>query len=552
MQYARIVVDRPISCLNELAYSIPALLLADIRVGQLVEVGVRGRSARGVIVSITRKGILGKIEPITRIISSGAVINQRQIKFFQKISEFYFASLSDSIFYFLPPKVKNIDVHITQNEIITNKIKYIYGSTFQRFEWYKKVIKNKLKTIIIIFPELAGLHSFSDSIITKHLIYTGKLNARDRWNVYKSVNQQPAIVLATRIGIGLPVNSPCLLIIDQPNHPAYKEDHRPKYNLTTGLNILQKYFGNVIVGTDIPSLREVINYNLNSVAKQNIIIHTSNELLPNSIIDRLKKYPRVLFVVPQKGEWGGLFCQQCHTILRCIICNKPISQLDIQNVFCFGCKKMSSGIQSCPICKSYRFSGFGIGSGEIKKRLEKYRDKQIVEFNPNYITESNQKFACIIATNQILSLPILKFDIVVCLGFDNLLDITKYNQEELIFTQLLRYSLLGNRTYLLTRRPDHRVFNTLNNGNYIDLYQKLADERKYNFPPFSREIDLILKNIKLPKIIDTIVENSLLSYKITSNNKTITKIFLDDKGQKEIYKNLTRLNKYYSINPDPR
>lgn len=95
------------SALEEpLDYSIPEALL-DAKIGMRVEVPLRGRSAKGVIVSLKEKSLFAKLKPITRLLNEEPLISKELFELAHWISKYYVVPVSKVLKSLLPPALRD-------------------------------------------------------------------------------------------------------------------------------------------------------------------------------------------------------------------------------------------------------------------------------------------------------------------------------------------------------------------------------------------------------------------------------------------------------------
>lgn len=104
MIYAQVAVDRKIADLDTLTYSLTPQHLLNIKEGSLVEVSVRGKLAKGIVVKLTKTKAAGikNLLPIKRIISKNPVITTHQLILTDWLSNYYGVSLGEAMFTMVP------------------------------------------------------------------------------------------------------------------------------------------------------------------------------------------------------------------------------------------------------------------------------------------------------------------------------------------------------------------------------------------------------------------------------------------------------------------
>jgi primosomal protein N' len=562
MQYAHVYVDRKLSKLSQLTYQIPAALLPDICIGSLVDVPLRGRPTRGIVAGFSpSKPSQVKMSNIIAIKSAGPVISQKQIDLYKKIADTTLSSIEDVIFYFLPPKIRFVPYKIKSLKTInkTGQLKYILGTTQERYVRYKSLIEKFTGNLIFVFPDFISLNSFAQ-ILDKgsYTISTGKDTPSKRWAIYNKINNEKTILLTTRTGIGLVPSEKTIIIIDSPSHPGYKEDRRPKFQIEEIIPLRLQLNDRVIVGINHPSILEKFLFNI-PYPKTNlkIKISTGQENLIDNIYEELTNCQRALIAIPQKGQWGVLICKKCRLVLRCEKCLNPLKEIGPNLLYCLKCEKEFLGFPACLNCQSFDYTGYSVGTRKIEQDLKKsFSDRTIIRLDKSIKVNSNinlpQK-CIVIATHQILDINTPQFDRVFCFGFDPLLDIAKFDQEEKTALILFNFLSLGKTGEIITNRPDHRVYHAIASNTLSNLLNDLQIERNLLLPPLTRIIEIESEVSFENNIIEELKQISKIPpLIINKDNKYKLNISVSRSNWLAIRKFYTDYSDKFKFNPDPR
>ena len=500
MQYADVLVDNPYPKSSILTYSIPASLLAQIKLYQLVDVKLRNRVVRGIVVAFKKNADKNfRTIPIDKLRSKESIIDKNHLDFYRKIAHQSLSTLSDVVFYFIPPRVKEVNQKLlmTENKSKSGLVKLIFGTAKKRFDYYLNIIDKINANILIIFPDLVMLNEFlayAKNNTTKEILtYTALDKPNIRWEKWLKIQSGKYVVVSTKSGLGLLGED--IVIIDQPDHPGFEIDQRPRININDYIKIRKYYGSKVIIGDNFPSLFSYYNYQIKLIPLQKNIRLVNQLDFDKYINDSNLK--RVLFAVPQKYQYRALKCKVCATMLKCDNCQKNITQADNNRLICSNCHKTFNGYPNCSKCKSNSYDGFNFGVDNLVKIINnKLKKKLTITIDKDHIPPLsiiNQEEIIAATTHRIFDLPVRQFDKVIIYGFDFLLDFPKYNQEENIFKTIMGFTNLGNKADIITKRPDHKVFQNIRHPE--KLYQLILDERRPVEPPFTRIITLVYKNI---------------------------------------------------------
>ena len=559
MQYAHVIVNRRLTHLSLLTYAIPERLLAHVKAGSFVEVPLNNRPVSAIIVKFSSsvpKNV--RILPLIRIVSSGPVVTEYHLHAYSQFASVTLSSLSDVLFNFLPPTLKSLNVSLTyatpQNARGVCTI--FQGTTCERFRYYRSLCSSNTSTLIFLFPDYDILNQFSRFIHNiPFSMYDSRQSASKRWEMWQKIHTDKGIYITTRVGIGMFPAHPTHIIIDNPTHPGYKEDRRPKYQIQECIDIHAKRGHTITCGVHHPSI--VLDYLCKSTRKTTlppILITRSKEIIPSQTIERITRCKRVLIIVPHKNEWGLLICKECKTVVRCPQCGRVAQQVDSHNIVCVRCARTVDLNGICTKCQSTRIHRYSIGTKGLARIFKKRFPNKTVECvdvsDDNKSRVLGNDDIIVIATQKICDYPVTSFDHVVCLVFDPILDIPTFIQEEKIMNLLVTFFKMGRSGEVLTSRPLHRVHHALA-SNTVDILQKtLTHERGLELPPQSRFIELRSKQEISHGILSSF-PGKIISQKIIKNTQSVTLSLNRDAWRLgELWCNT--LPSYIRIDPDPR
>lgn len=527
MQYAEVVLRTKTSLDRQsFVYQIKPEQLPYIQPGILVLVPFRKQNIEGIVISLKpyRINVLkSKLKTIIRIIDRQPILNKKQINLAKKISNYYLSSMGEAIFTMIPPVARRLSSNMPYNYPFEAKNKFggtyaIYDRIENRIIKYIEMIK---KTIagnhgaILLFPRIDNiyLNTFSRHIPdSKIAVIHGNLKNSERYKIFKEIiSGEKNIIIGSRSAIFSPVKNLKLVIIDEPENFAYKEDQSPKYHTVDVAKIIQNINNiNLILGSSAPRIEDykkildkkikVIKNNhkkitenikcsiINQNTQKSIISYT----LENKITEYSKNKQKILIYVSKKGEGYGYICSDCGYTFLCQRCNLPL-YLQQNKLRCFKCATRIDIPSTCPNCQGIKLKSYGVGTEKIKKellRLFPNLNINIVEDDLPFNDSIYRKSDIIVATKKIFISHYVFFATAI-IGIDNLFCLPDYKAEENILFDLLNLMNITHKEIVIqTFYPDNFVIQNISRPTKI-LSQILKERKKFNFPPFYKIIRLL-------------------------------------------------------------
>jgi primosomal protein N' (replication factor Y) len=376
----------PVSQLQVFSYLVPHDLEQKIQIGQEVEIFLRAKVTRGIVLKISDKKekFDFKLKNILKIVDQAPALTKNQLALALWLSEYYFSSLGLTIKLFLPKRIKRIgkykkekyktipspDPELTKEQddafkkilnspsCSTILLHGITGSG--KTEIYLACVKRILaeeKQIAILVPEIAltpqTILRFLCRFPNKEIVVIhSKLSQTERFLAWRKIRQNIAkIIIGPRSIVFVPYQSLGLIIVDEEHDSSYKSyDQTPKYNARDVAIALAKQFkAKVILGSATPSLESYHS------AKQNKYIlcelpyrYYSGKKMPKVEIINMKeevkkknfslfseklkqglknifiKDRQALLFLNRRGTATFVLCQDCGYVAKCKKCDVPM------------------------------------------------------------------------------------------------------------------------------------------------------------------------------------------------------------------------------------
>lgn len=406
--------------------------------------------------------------------------------------------------------------------------------------------------VLYLVPEIALSRQLQDRLYEhfgeRLLVFHSKESAASRRNTAELIRNSSSgyIVLGTRSSLFLPHHDLGLIIIDEEHDSSYKQDSpAPRYNgrdTALMLATIQRRKCNVIMGSATPSFEETYNcqYGKHSYvclteryhggqSSEIQIIDTKAERrkkgmegsFSRKLIESIRKTlgeGRQVMLLRSRRAWAtAVQCEGCGEIVKCPHCNVSLTLHKGSTgefMACHYCGHRSSYTPVCGKCGG-NLSPLGAGTQKIEEEASLlFPDARIARLDSD--TTENKTVASkiirdfergeidILVGTQMLAkgFDFSNLSLVAVLAADTLLGMQDFRADEKALQLLEQFrGRCGRRSekglfIIQTSQPEHPVYSRLsssmqNNGITDGMMQ---ERRDFNFPPFSRIIEITIKD----------------------------------------------------------
>ena len=585
------------------SYLVPENLEGRIQIGSIVEVPFGKKSISGVIASIKchlevpgrseldsgsmdstgfriesgmTKGRGYELKEI-KSINPNFVVSKEYLDVSKWVSKYYLCSLGEAVALFLPPKISrprkaqasnckaqetsNIQLTTEQEEIFeklkinlsekNKKPALIFGVTGSgKTEIYLKLAAETLKEkkqVVVLVPEIMltpqTVEKFEKVFPTNVCIMHSGLATSERYNCYKQFYAgEKSIIIGPRSALLIPNNNIGLILIDEEQEDAYKQEHDPRYHaVDLAQKIAEKIGALLVLGTATPRIEtyhkaKTGEYDLCTLLsryqklllppakivdlkdeiKQDNYSPVSLELQRN--IERVLKSKRhIILFLNRRGVATFVSCRECGEVILCPNCDIPMVyhvNFDNHVLNCHHCDKKLPVPTFCPSCASTKIKFFGAGVDKIESeiirlfptaRVRKIDAKSLQnknEYMKLYDDFKSGKIDILIGT-QILAkgLDIGTVDLVGVISADTGLHLPYFRANEKTFSLITQVSGRSGRkdnvgqTIIQTYWPDSSAIKMAANHDYEKFYnQEVLERETFNYPPFCHLIRVVSEN----------------------------------------------------------
>lgn len=402
--------------------------------------------------------------------------------------------------------------------------------------------------VLFLVPEISLTTQLSDRLRkvfgNRLLVYHSKFSDSERVDIWRRLlsTSEPLVVLGVRSSIFLPFSRLGLVIVDEEHEPSFKQyDPAPRYNARDAALVLARMHGaKALLGSATPSVETFFKasagkYGLVSLPERfegatlpDVEIIDMKEMrqkkevkgilsspLRRRILDTLKSGKQAILFQNRRGFAPVVVCEQCGWSPKCINCDVSlVYHKNTDLLRCHYCGYSQTLPKLCPACGQNGIRVFGYGTERIAEEMhhefEGYRVARMdldTTRNKEAYQEIIEEFARhetdILVGTQMVSKGLDFGDVstVGVLNADTLLNFPDFRSNERAFNMLEQVAGRAGRrkekgaVIIQTVNPEHDVLKYVKSHDYAAYYSaEIADRSRYSYPPFTKVINIYLKN----------------------------------------------------------
>ena len=405
---------------------------------------------------------------------------------------------------------------------------------------------SKGKNVLYLVPEIALSRQLEDRL-EEHfgerlLVFHSGITAAGRRNTAECIrnSRDGYLTLGTRSALFLPHHDLGLIIVDEEHDTSYKQDSpAPRYNgRDTALMLSLIQNSNIILGSATPSLEETYNCECGKHIMVQLkeryhgsgnadveIIDTKAERrkkgmegnFSRKLIDHIRKTLTdggQVMILRSRRAWAPVLqCEECGELAKCPHCSVSLSLHKSGDLICHYCGYRTRNTGKCSRCNG-SLKPLGAGTQKIEEEAAAlFPDAKVARLdsdttqNKSYETKTIKSFAKgeidILVGTQILTkgFDFSRLSLVAVIAADTLLGLQDFRADEKAL-QLLeqfkgRCGRRGNRGRFViqTSQPEHPIYQRIMAGDTeCDISHLLAERKTFNFPPYSRMLEVTVRD----------------------------------------------------------
>lgn len=402
--------------------------------------------------------------------------------------------------------------------------------------------------VLFLVPEISLTTQLSDRLKkvfgSRLLVYHSKFSDSERVDIWKRLlsTNEPLVVLGVRSSVFLPFARLGLVIVDEEHEASFKQyDPAPRYNARDAALVLAQMHGaKSLLGSATPSvetfykagcgkyglvslserfegatLPDVEIIDMKEMRKKKEVKGILSHPLRKRILDTLRDGKQAIMFQNRRGFAPVVVCDQCGWSPKCVNCDVSlVYHKNLGLLRCHYCGYSQTLPQLCPACGQNGIRIFGYGTERIAEELhqefEGYRVARMdldTTRNKDAYQEIIEEFARhetdILVGTQMVSKGLDFGDVrtVGVLNADTLLNFPDFRSNERAFNMLEQVAGRAGRrkekgsVMIQTVNPDHEVLKYVKAHDYNAYYNaEISDRKKYAYPPFTKVINIYIKN----------------------------------------------------------
>lgn len=380
-------------------------------------------------------------------------------------------------------------------------------------------------------------------------VYHSKFNQNERVEIWNKVLRgEYKILIGARSGLFLPYKDLGLVIVDEEHDNSMKQmDPAPRYNARDASIMLAGMFNaKVILGTATPSVEtfyntekekfglvtlttrysgmempEMVVADIKTETKWKRMQGSFTSLLVEEISLALKNKEQVILFLNRRGFANYQTCKTCNHVYKCRNCDVSLTYHKFSNQLkCHYCGYYEKVVDKCKSCGAIDLDIVGMGTEKIEDEIAElfptarisrldYDAMKTKHGHAKVIAEFENREVDILVGTQMVTKG-LDFDHVSLVGIinaDQLIHHPGFRSHERAFQLMMQVAGRAGRKHkkgkvmIQTSDPAHPVIQNVLNSDFKKMYEtELQMRRQFQYPPFSRMIEITLRHKKVQTI----------------------------------------------------
>lgn len=534
-------VDRPFD------YLVPDRSAGRIDIGSLVRIPFGHRRVRGIVVAV-REGLAEDLEEVTGLVLEAPIAPPPLPEVLDWMAERYSAPRGRVYARVVPPRVR-VKVEEAGASMPAWKPD---GSLLRAYEggedlagaltsgrggaWCVRAAADEERgpliaelvslvdgTALVAVPEVRYGSRVIETVqrFFPHAVRVDStLEEGERARGLLSLAMGASIGLGGRATVLAPARHPAVMIVDEEQHPSFKEDRSPRYDARrVALERARRGGSACVFVSSAPSLEwgwaahqagmGWVEPPRERARAARPLVHIArppesglSQELHRAVRAELRAGGRVGLLVPAPGYARVLWCASCRRSVRCPRCEAGMAfARGERSIGCPRCGITQPAPSICPSCSANEFRYVGAGSERWEEQLgHMFPRARIRRMDPDVLEAAGRHpdrlvgDADIYVTTWIGTKPVIRPEVrlVGVLNADALIRRPDFRAAERAYQALTAMaewagpSGSGGRLLVQTEEPNHHAVQAVVRGDYRFFLQREAEQRReLDYPPFS-------------------------------------------------------------------
>ena len=409
------------------------------------------------------------------------------------------------------------------------------------------------KSAIVLVPEIALTlwvgrlvrARFGATVAVLHSGLPDVERAREWWRVRRG---EATVVVGTRSAVFAPLENLGLIIVDEEQESAYKQEETPRYHgRDTAVYRARIENAVALLGSATPSLETYHNARAEKYRLLKLTSRVENrplaevrivdlreefrrqhraapvsEALREAIALRLEEGTQAMVLINRRGYSWSLLCRSCGALMQCENCSIALTyHKSRQRLECHYCGYTIRPPKECPKCRGEYMHFVGDGAERVEEYLrEKFPEARIARLDRDTVRTKReyQKVLGAFANGEINVLvgtqmvakghDFQRVTLVGVVAADLALGRPDFRAAERTFQLLTQVAgragrgELSGEVLVETYYPEHYAIQYAVRQDYVSFYEKEAHFRRVlHYPPFTALANVLIRDRKVENAI---------------------------------------------------
>ncbi|MDE6206299.1 MAG: primosomal protein N' [Muribaculaceae bacterium] len=405
------------------------------------------------------------------------------------------------------------------------------------------------KNVLYVVPEIALTTQLTSRLQKvfgeKVMVYHSKFSDNERVEMWRRLlaGREPMVVVGARSSVFLPFSSLGLVIVDEEHDSSFKQyDPAPRYNGRDAAAMLAQMHGaKTLYGSATPSIEtyykalegrfglvslteryegvampEIEIVDMRAARRGRAVTGILSKRLLDATLDVTSKGKQAILFHNRRGYAPMARCSMCGFTPKCDFCDVSLTyHKGSNNLHCHYCGTQYPVPAVCPECKEPQIEIVGWGTERLEEDIaELFEKRRVLRMDLDTTRNkdghakiidafSSHKADILVGTQMVTKgLDFSDVDLVGVLSADKLINIPDFRSAERAFNMIEQVAGRAGRrdgkgrVFVQAYDTSHPLLHFAAAHDYEGFYRHEVEERRaFNFPPFSRIINIYLKHV---------------------------------------------------------